>query len=162
MPKSKNSTKAQPSTLPEEEAERPSHPEESASSDQESDAEVSFHTIHPQAPPQFPPTMYMPYIKGHCRDWTVNDGLYHRFLKWRLKCKNILECKLAGLPECQKCKKVVAWSGDFGMDQYVSWGLPKEDLSLDTIWDCFEEFCKPQANEVMACFNLLTSFRQGT
>ena len=30
-------------------------------------------------------------------DWTVNDGLYHRLLKWRLKCKNILECKLAAL-----------------------------------------------------------------
>ena len=48
------------------------------------------------------------------------------------------------------------------MDQYVSWGLPKEDLSLDTIWDHFEEFCKPQANEVRAHFDILTSFRQGT
>ena len=53
-------------------------------------------------------------------DWTVNDGLYHRFLKWRLKCENILECELEALPEHQKCKKVVAWSGDFGLDQYVS------------------------------------------
>ena len=95
-------------------------------------------------------------------DWTVNDGIYHRFLKWRLKCENILECKLAALPECQKCKKVVAWSGDFGMDQYVSWSLPKEDLSLDTIWEHFEEFCKPRANDVRACFDLLTNFRQGT
>ena len=120
MSKSKNSAKAQPSALHDEEVEMHSHPEESASSDQESDAEVSFHTIHPQAPPQFPPTMYMPYIEGPHMDWTVNDGLCHRFLKWRLKCKNILECKLAALPECQKCKKVVAWSGDFGMDQYVS------------------------------------------
>ena len=48
------------------------------------------------------------------------------------------------------------------MEQYVSWGLSKEDLSLDTIWDQFEEFCKPQANEVRACFDLLVSFRQGT
>ena len=30
------------------------------------------------------------------------------------------------LPECQKCKKVIMWSGDFGMDQYVSWGYPKK------------------------------------
>ena len=59
-------------------------------------------------------------------------------------------------------QKVVAWIGDFGMDQYVSWNLPKEDLSLDTIWEHFEEFCKPQANEVRAHFDLLTSFRQGT
>ena len=60
------------------------------------------------------------------------------------------------------CKKVVAWSGDFGIDQYVSWCLPKEDISLDTIWDCFAGFCKLQANEVRAHFDLLTSFRQDT
>ena len=108
MPTSKNSTKAQPSALQEEEAERPSHPEDSASSDQESDVEVSFHTIHPQAPPQFPPTMYIPYIEGPHMDWMVNDGLYHRFLIWRLKCENVLECTLSALPDCQKCKKVVA------------------------------------------------------
>ena len=64
MPKSKYSAKAQPSALQEEEAERPSHPEESTSSDHKSDVEVSFHTIHPQAPPQFPSTMYIPYIEG--------------------------------------------------------------------------------------------------
>ena len=104
----------------------------------------------------------MPYIEGLHMDWTVNDGLYHRFLKWRLKCENILECEVVALPECQKYKKVVAWSGDFGMDQYVSWGHPKEDLSLDTIWDHFEEFYKPQVNEIRAHFDLLTSFRQGT
>ena len=33
---------------------------------------------------------------------------------------------------------------------------------LDTIWGRFEEFCKPQFNEVHARFDLLTSFRQGS
>ena len=94
-------------------------------------------------------------------DWTVNDGLYHRFLKWCLKCENILECELAALPERQQCKKVIAWSGDFGMDQYVSWGLPTNQLSLELIRGNFEEFCKPQFNEVLARFDLLTSFQQG-
>ena len=143
MPKSKNSVNAQPSTLSAEEVEIPNQQEESASSNQESDADVSFHAIRLQAPPHFPPNMFMPYIEGPHMDWTVNDRLYHRFLKWRLKCEKILECELAALPECQKCKKVVAWSGDFGMDQYVFWSLLKEDLNLDTIWECFEEFCKP-------------------
>ena len=105
--------------------------------------------------------MFVPYIEGPNMDWTVNDGHYHRFLKWHLKCENILECELAALPECQKCKKVIAWSGDFGMDQYVSWSLPSEELTLDTTWGKIEEFCKPQSNEVQACFDLLTSFRQG-
>ena len=31
--------------------------------------------------------MYMPYIEGPAMDWTVNDGLYNRFLKWKLECK---------------------------------------------------------------------------
>ena len=128
----------------------------------ESDADVSFHTIKQQTQPYFPANMFMPYIEGSHMEWTVNDGLYHRFLKWKLKCKNILECELAALPECQKCKKVVAWIRDFGMDQYVSWIRPKEDLSLDTIWECFEEFHKPQVNEVRAHFDLLTGCRQGT
>ena len=36
----------------------------------------------------------MPYIEGPEMDWTVNDDPYHRFLKWHLKCENILECEL--------------------------------------------------------------------
>ena len=55
-------------------------------------------------------------------DWMVNDTLYPRFLKWKLKCKNILECELAALSECLKCKKVITWSGNFGMEQYASGG----------------------------------------
>ena len=47
------------------------------------------------------------------------------------------------------------------MDQYVSWCLPTEDLSLEVIWAKHEDFCKPQTNEVRARFDLLTSFRQG-
>ena len=101
------------------------------------------------------------HIEGPCMDWTVNDNLYHRFLKWHLKCKNILECKLAALPECQQCKKVIAWSGDCGMDQYVSWNLPSNELTLDAIWGKYEEYCKPQSNEVWARFDLLMSFCQG-
>ena len=105
--------------------------------------------------------IYMPYIEGPKMDWTVNDSLYHRFLNWKIKCENILDCELAMLSEVRKCKKVVAWSGDFGIDQYISWFLPPEDLCLELIWNKFEEFCKPQTNEFRARFDLLTSFRQG-
>ena len=48
------------------------------------------------------------------------------------------------------------------MDQYVSWGLPKDQLMLDTIWGRFEQFCGPQSNEVHVKFDLLTGFRQGS
>ena len=75
--------------------------------------------------------MFMPYIDRPKMDWTVNDSLYHRFPKWKLKCENILDCELAMLPDSKKCKKVIVWSRYFCMDQYVSWCLPPEDLSLD-------------------------------
>ena len=94
-------------------------------------------------------------------DWTINDALYHRFLKWCLKCENILECELATLLEHKKHKEVIPWSRNFGMNQYVSWGLSNEDLNLETIWGKYEEFCIPQTNEVHTHFDLLTSFRQG-
>ena len=65
------------------------------------------------------------------------------------------------LSELRKCKKVVAWSGDFGIDQYMPWDLSPEEVCLEVIWKKFEEFCKPQTNETRARFDLLTSFRQG-
>ena len=115
--------------------------EELPNSEHEEDHEVSFHPHHvlqtPPNPAGQPPVsagMYMPYIKGPCMDWTVNDNLYHRFLKWHRQCKNILECEPAALPEHQQCKKVIAWSGDCSMGQYVSWNLPSNELTLDAIW----------------------------
>ena len=74
----------------------PSSQEEFSSSEQESDPDVLFHQF---IPPQPVPNMFMPYIEGPKLDWTENDWLYQRFLKLHLKCENILECKLAALPE---------------------------------------------------------------
>ena len=54
-----------------------------------------------------------------------------------------------------------AWSGDFGIEQYVSWCLPLEDLCLEVLWNKFKELCNHQTNEVRARFDLLTSFSQG-
>ena len=55
----------------------------------------------------------------------------------------------------------MAWSGDFGIDQYISWDLSPEEICLEVIWKKFEELCKLQTNEIRARFDLLTSFRQG-
>ena len=35
------------------------------------------------------------------------------------------------LSETWKCKKVVAWSGDFGIDQVISWDLSPEETTLE-------------------------------
>ena len=142
--------------------------EELSSSEHEADPEVSFHPHQPLQPstsqvrqPQPTAGMYMPYIEGAHMDWTVNGGLYHRFLKRHLKCKNILECELVALLGCQQCKTVIAWGRDCGMDQYVSWNLSSDELTLETIWGKYEDYCRPQSNEVQARFDLLMSFRQG-
>ena len=77
-------------------------------------------------------------------DWMVNDGLYNRFLKRCLKCENILECELVMLSESRKCKKVLAWNSDFGLDQYISWNLPSKDVTLETIWKKMKSFASPR------------------
>ena len=138
-----------------------SQDESSTHEESEPEQEVYINHTHPCAQQPVYTSMYMPYLEGPKMDWMVNTALYHGFLKWKLKCENILECELAALPRCQKCKKVIMWSGDFGMDQYVSWGQSKDDMNLDTIWERFEDFCKPQSNEMHAQFDLLTSFCQG-
>ena len=115
MPRTMKPARASTSTAEQIQDESCAH-EGSSSSDQEQDPEVF---IQPSKA-QILPNMFMAYIEGPKMDWTVNDGLYHRFLKWDLKYENILECELAMLPEMRQCKKVIAWSGDFGMDQYVS------------------------------------------
>ena len=89
-----------------EESDVPEGPNESASSDLEQ--EVSFHSslAHPAHPvQQVIPSMFMPYIEGPKMDLTVNYGLYHQFLKWRLKCENMLEYKLAALPKNNSATK---------------------------------------------------------
>ena len=156
MPRTTKTTKSSSSAMEKVQEESSTH-EESSSSDQEQHPEAFSQPTQAQVVPN----MLILYIEGPKMDWTVNDGLYHRFLKWNLKCENIPECELSMLPQRRQCKKVIAWSGDFCMDQYVSWSLSNEELMLDTIWEKFEEFCKPQSNEVRVRFDLLTSFWQG-
>ena len=108
----------------------------------------------------FVQTMFMPYIWGPKMDWTVNNSLYHKFLNWKLKCENILDYELAMLPDSKKCKKAIAWSGDFGMDQYVMvLAACRSYLGchMGHVW----RFLQATTNEVRARFDLLTSFRQG-
>ena len=77
------------------------------------------------------------------------------------ECENILDCQLAILQENAKCKQVIQWSGDAGLDMYISWNLHQEEITLQTIWSKFEYFCKPRSNAVLARFNLLITFQQG-
>ena len=76
MPKVTKSSAQGNNQLPLPEETVPSSEEELSSSDQEPDPEVSFDQFRPS---QQVPNMFMPYVEGPKMDWTVNDGLYHRF-----------------------------------------------------------------------------------
>ena len=114
MPRTTKPAKASTSAATKIQDESSAH-EESSSSGQEQDPEVFIQPSQAQ----ILPNMFMPYIKGPKMDRTVNDGLYHRFLKWCLKCKNILECELALLPEKGSARKlllgvvILAWTSMF-------------------------------------------------
>ena len=71
-----------------------SSPHEESSSKQEQDQDVFLQSSQAQ----LISNMFMPYVKGPKMDCTVNNGLYHRFLKWHLNV-NILECELMMLSE---------------------------------------------------------------
>ena len=161
MPKATQKSACEKHNLSNEESEVPSGPEETSSDqqvDQEPDPEVSFHPSRAQ---QAIPSMLMPYIEDPKMDWKSMMVSTTDFLKWCLKCENILEWKLVALPECQKCKKLITWSGDSGKDQYMSYDVSNKDLNPDTIWGKYENSCKPQTNEVCTHFDLLTSLWQG-
>ena len=96
MPKATKTSTWENNQLSQPEENVPSIKEELSSSEQEPDPSVSFHQFRLLQPV---PSMFMPYTEGSKMDWTVNDWLYHTFLKWHLKCENILECELAVLPE---------------------------------------------------------------
>ena len=105
--------------------------------------------------------MMVPYVDGSKMDWAIDDALHSRFIRRKIKCENIHDCKLAILQENTKCKKVIQWSGDAGLDTCISWALPTEEVTLQTIWSRFEAFCKPQSNAVHARFDLLMTLWQG-
>ena len=86
-------------TKTEEEA---SHDESSIHEESEPEQEVYINHTLSTASQLIYTNMYMPYIEGPKMNWMVNNVLYHRFLKWKLKCQNILECELTAIPEHQK------------------------------------------------------------
>ena len=77
MPKVKASAKASTSVISDQKLDTHSSHEESASSDHESDSEISFHPSRQQATTPIRQQMFMPYTEGPKMDWTVNDSLYH-------------------------------------------------------------------------------------
>ena len=43
---------------------------------------------------------------------------------------------------------------------YKVWSLEYNEISTETLWVKWDEFCKPQANELRTTYDLLKSFSQ--
>ena len=64
------------------------------------------HNQVPHSQFQYPGVMVL-YFKGPQMDWTLDDALHSRLIRGKIKCENILDCKLAILQESAICKKVI-------------------------------------------------------
>ena len=72
----------------------------SGAQDSDSDQEVIIKT-----PVQVPTSMCVPYIEGTKMNWTVDDGLYNRFAKWKLKCENIFRLQVGHVVRAKKVQE---------------------------------------------------------
>ena len=59
-------------------------------------------------------------------DWMVNDALYHRFLKWKLKCKNILECELLPFLNVRSVRRLLCGPATLEWINMYPGGYPKK------------------------------------
>ena len=93
--------------------------------------------------------------KGPNIDWSVNDGLYNRFKLWKQRCELLFCGPMAKTEEEVKCKYLLFWAGERGLELFNSWGLSDaEQKKLESYWKSFESFAKPQSNELMATWEL--------
>lgn len=55
----------------------------------------------------------------------------------------------------QRCRYVLLWTRDYGLDLFNTWNLSQEDTNkLDEYWKRFEEQIKPQSNHILNPFYL--------
>ena len=83
-------------------------------------------------------------------DWTPGPDLLTRFKRFRQKCELLLDGPLKARDGTQKCKYVLLWSGDYGIDLFNTWSLTEDQQKdLKEYWKRFEDHVKPQANHIL-------------
>ena len=83
-------------------------------------------------------------------DRTPGPDLLTSFKRLRQKCELLLDGPLKSRDSTQKCKYVLLWSGDYGLDLFNTWTLTEEEQTdLKEYWTRFEDHVKPQANHIL-------------
>ena len=93
--------------------------------------------------------------KGPSMDWSPDSNLPNRYKLWKQKCNLIFDTILCEKSEEYKCKMLLCYSGDRGLELFNSWTLTAaEQKKLLHYWQNFETYVKPQANQIMARYKL--------
>ncbi len=88
-------------------------------------------------------------------DWTPGPDLAQRLKRFRQKCELLFDGPLKERSTKQRCRYVLLWAGDYGLDLYNTWNLSEEDRDkLDEYWKRFEEHVKPQSSHLLNRFYL--------
>ena len=88
-------------------------------------------------------------------DWTPGPDLPQRFKRFRQKCELLFDGPLKARTNEQRCRYVLLWTGDYGLDLFNTWNLSSEEQNkLDEYWKRFEEHVKPQSNHILNRFYL--------
>ena len=121
---------------------------------------------------------------GPVMDWTKDNRIYERYLRWKSRVDDIFSSVLADKSENEKCGYVRLWMGDEGYPYIEKWKATNElDFStpeevkdaegritankssgykLKTYWDQLEKELKPKSNNILAIIELWTKCRQGS
>ena len=88
-------------------------------------------------------------------DWSVGEGLYNRFKLWKQQCELLFSGPLVKLEEPIQCKYLLYVSGKRGLELFNSWDLSEDEQKiLRNCFDRFENFVKPNSNELIAAWEL--------
>jgi len=92
--------------------------------------------------------------------WTKN--LCSQFKMWKQRCKLLFTRPMAKIDEEIKCKHLLYWSGEQGIELLNSCDLSADkQKKLDNYWERFQQFVKPHSNELIAAWGHHNR-RQGT
>ena len=88
-------------------------------------------------------------------DWTPGPDLTQRLKRFRQKCELLFEGPLKARTNEQRCKYLLLWTGDYGLDLYNTWNLNADQTKdINEYWQRFEEHVKPQSNHLLNRFYL--------
>ena len=69
-------------------------------------------------------------FKGPVMDWSTDEGLYNRYKIWKQQCELLFTGPLVKLEEVVKCKYLLYWSDQRGLELFNSWDLSEDEQKV--------------------------------